>query len=339
MSITTLSTSSGPVTVNKVAHGLMLMTWKAQPNPDEQSFAAIKAGIDSCPPGVKMFLNGGEFYGPNFGTANIEMISRFFEKYPEYADRAFLSVKGGNKANDLTPDGSEENVKRSVNTVLEKLRGKKKLDLFQCARVDPNTSLEISLGVLAQFVKEGKIGSIGMSEVKAETLLRGHKVHPITAVEIEVSPWEYGPQQKAVIKAAQENNIAVIAYSPIGRGFLTGQIKSLDDIPEGDFRRMLPRFQPENMAKNFEIVEKLQAIAKEKGITSAQLSIAWVSSLGPHVLPLPGSSHADRTVENVGGGKVQFTSAELAKVNEVIENAVPSGSRYPGDDKTMHLWS
>ncbi|EIW85020.1 aldo keto reductase [Coniophora puteana RWD-64-598 SS2] len=339
MSTTTLTTPSGPVTVNKVAHGLMLMTWKVQPNPDEQSFAAIKAGIDSCPPGVKMFLNGGEFYGPNFGTANIEMISRFFEKYPEYADRAFLSVKGGNKANDLTPDGSEENVKRSVNAVLEKLRGKKKLDLFQCARVDPNTPLEVSLGVLAEFVKEGKIGSIGMSEVKAETLLRGHKVHPITAVEIEVSPWEYGPQQKAVIKAAQENNIAVIAYSPIGRGFLTGQIKSLDDIPEGDFRRMLPRFQPENMSKNFEIVEKLQAIAKEKGITSAQLSIAWVSSLGPHVLPLPGSSHADRTVENVGGGKVQFTSAELAKVNEVIENAVLSGSRYPGSDETMHLWS
>ncbi|EIW84863.1 aldo keto reductase [Coniophora puteana RWD-64-598 SS2] len=339
MSTTTLHTPSGPVTVNKVAHGLMLMTWKAQPNPDEQSFAAIKAGIDSLPPGVKMFLNGGEFYGPNCSTANIEMIARFFEKYPEYADRAFLSVKGGAKADSLVPDGSEENVKRSVNRVLEKLRGKKTLDLFECARVDPNTPLEVSLGALAQLVKEGKIGSIGMSEVKAETLLRGHKVHPITAVEIEVSPWEYGPQQKAVIKAAQENNIAVIAYSPIGRGFLTGQIKSLDDIPEGDFRRMLPRFQPENMATNFAIVEKLQSIAKEKGITSAQLSIAWVSSLGPHVLPLPGSSHIDRTLENVSASKVQFTTEELTKVTEVIENAVFAGTRYPGDDRAMYLWA
>jgi len=335
-----IQTPSGAVVVNKIGHGLMSMTWQVvAPKSDEECFETIKAGVDSLPNGVKMFLNGGEFYGPeNHMTANLDMLSRFFEKYPDYAEKTFLSVKGGAKANERTLDGSAANTTRSVNAVLERLRGKKKLDLFECARVDPKVPLEETIGVLAEFVKEGKIGSIGMSEVRAETLLHGHKIHPIAAVEIEVSPWEYGPEQQAVIKAAKENNIAVVAYSPIGRGFLSGEIKKFEDIPETDLRRYFPRFHPDNFDKNFDIVNKLSGIAKAKNVTPAQLSIAWVSSLGDHVIPIPGSSRKDRTLENLAGNNVKLTADELKQVNEVIDNATFVGNRYPGDQKAAFLW-
>ncbi|EIW74187.1 aldo keto reductase [Coniophora puteana RWD-64-598 SS2] len=336
---TSLHTPSGTVVINKIGHGLMSMTLTGT-IPDEQCFAAIKGGVDSLPEGVKMFLNGGEFYGPNANTANLEMLSRFFEKYPEYADKTFLSVKGGINLKAFSIDGSEENTKASIENVLDKLRGKKKLDLYQFGRVDKNVPLETTLDVMAQYVKEGKVGSIGMSEVRAETLLRGHKFHPVTAVEIEVSPWEYGSEQKKVIEVAKENNIAVIAYSPIGRGFLSGEFKKFEDLPENDRRRQWPRFQKENFEKNVVIVDQLQAISKPKGITPAQLSIAWVSTLGPHVVPLPGSARTDRTLENLASNNVTFTTEELAKVNEVVENAAITvqGDRYP-EAHMAALWA
>ncbi|EIW74168.1 aldo keto reductase [Coniophora puteana RWD-64-598 SS2] len=327
---TTLYTPDGTVVINKIGHGLTSMTGTGD-HPDERCFEAIKAGIDSLPAGVKMFLNAGI-------TANLEMLSRFFEKYPDYADRTFLSVKGGAKAGTLIIDGSDENTTRSVNTILEKLRGTKKVDLFQCARVDKSVPIEQTLGLLAKFVKEGKIGSIGMSEVRAETLLKGHKVHPITAVEIEVSPWEYDPEAKEVISVAQRNNIAVIAYSPIGRGFLSGEIKSIEDLQDNDRRRIMPRFQNGNLEKNLAVFDKLVAIANEKGIKPAQLAIAWVSSLGPRVVPLPGSARTDRTLENLGSNYVAFTPNELEKVTEVIDNAVVAGGRVP-EAFVKYLWA
>ncbi|EIW74186.1 aldo keto reductase [Coniophora puteana RWD-64-598 SS2] len=329
MSTTTFFTPTGEVVVNKIGHGLMSMTATATITPDKQCFEAIKAGVDSLPPGVKMFLNAGEFYGPNASPVNLEMLSRFFEKYPDYAEKTFLSVKGGMQAGSLVADGSDENLARSVNTIVEKLRGFKKVDLFQCARVDKKVPVEQSIATLARFVKEGKIGSIGMSEVRAETLLRGHKVHPITTVEIEVSPWEYSQEVRDVINAAKENNIVVVAYSPIGHGFLSGEIRKLEDFAADDRRRMHPRFQPGNLEKNLVIVDQLTAIATAKGITPAQLSIAWVSSLGPHVLPLPGSARTARQLENLAANSVTFTPEELDKVNEVVRNAEPAGTRYP----------
>ncbi|KAG1877853.1 Aldo/keto reductase [Suillus subalutaceus] len=303
---TSLGGTASDVTVGKVA-----------PVPDEQCFEAIKAGVDALPPGTKMFLNGGEFYGHNLATTNLEMIARFFEKYPDYVDKTFLSIK-------VRP----ANLRRSVELINEKLRGTKRLDLFECARVDPNVPLEESIRALVELKNEGKLDHIGMSECSADSLRRGNAVHPITAVEIEVSPWEYGEEAKKVIATAEELGIAVIAYSPLGRGFLTGQIKRPEDIPEGDYRRSLPRFQEDNFKLNFAIVDALTAIARSKNVTSAQLSIAWVASLGKHVIPLPGSSHAKRTRENCAGGDIELSTEDIAEINSLISAAEIRGDRW-----------
>lgn len=332
---TTLGGTASSVVVGRVAHGLMLMTWRQDPIPDEQCFEAIKAGIDALPPGAKMFLIGGEFYGHNLATTNLEMIARFFEKYPSYADKTFLSVKGGLVPNSYEPDCSAANLRRSVETINEKLRGTKRLDLFQSARVDPNVPTEESIAALVELKKEGKLDHIGMSECSAASLRRGNAVHPISAVEIEISPWSYEEETKTVIATAKELGVAVAGYAPLGRGFLTGQIKRPEDLPEGDFRRSLPRFQEDAMRHNFAIVDALSEIAKKKNVTAAQLSIAWVSALGQHVIPIPGSSHAKRTLENCAAGDVELTPEELDEINRVIDSADIQGERY----RTAHtLW-
>ena len=195
--------------------------WKPTPVPDEDCFASIKAGIDALPPGAKMFLNSGtlchtfspygyrpsnssshyryagEFYGQGETPANLELVARFFEKYPSYADKAFLSVKGGFKLHSLQPDGSPENLRRSVDYILKKLRGIKSLDLFECARYDSTYPLEDTLKVLQGFIREGKFKYIGLSEVSAATVRRAYNAAPeVAAVEIEVSPWSYTQETK-----------------------------------------------------------------------------------------------------------------------------------------------
>ncbi|KIM80754.1 hypothetical protein PILCRDRAFT_822023 [Piloderma croceum F 1598] len=336
---TNLGGTASNVEVAKIAHGLMMMTFNAARVPDEQSFEAIKASLDSVPKGTKMVLNSGEFYGPNSSAANLELLARFFHKYPEYAEKAFLSVKGGTKLNSLVPDSSPENLRRSVDYINEKLGGTKRIDLYECARIDPKVPVEETIKTLVELIEENKFDHIGLSEVSAETLRRGNAVHPIAMVEIEVSPWSYEEETKKVIATAKELNITVAAYSPLGRGFLTGQIKKSDDLPEGDFRRSLVRFKDENMKHNIMLVDALTAIAKKKGVTPAQLSIAWVSSLGPHVVPLPGSSHSKRTLENLDAGNIDMTPEDISEINDVIENHEVQGDRYFGiGEKAAHLW-
>lgn len=334
------TTKLGDVVVAKIAHGLMMMTWKPTPVPDEQAFAAIKAGIDALPSGVKMILNSGEFYGQGFGTGNLELVARFFEKYPEYADRTFLSVKGGTLPGQLHTDGSKENLRRSVDTILKALRGTKKLDLFEPARRDPKYEIEHYAEVLNELVKEGKFDYIGLSEVGAETIRRAHKVMPIAAVEIEVSLQAYEQRTKDVLATCKELGIAVVAYSPLGRGLLTGQIKSLNDFEEGDFRRRLSRFHDDNIGQNLQLVDGLSAIAKRKGITVAQLCLAWVGALGDCVIPLPGSSNSKRTLENLSAGDVVLSSEDLAEIAQLMEKYPRKGARYVDHltEQQLHLW-
>ncbi|KAI0260074.1 aldo/keto reductase [Gloeopeniophorella convolvens] len=337
-----LGGAASDVVIGKTGHGLMMMTWKPTPVPDEDCFAAIKAGIDALPPGAKILLNSGEFYGQDASPANLELVARFFEKYPTYADKAFLSVKGGAQLHSLVPDGSPENLRRSVDYILEKLRGTKSLDLFEPARYDTAYPLEDTLKVLQGLVKEGKFKYIGLSEVSAATIRNAHKIAPeIAAVEIEVSPWSYLQQTKDVISTCAELGIAVVAYSPLGRGFLTGQIKKPDDFEEGDFRRNMTRFQEENMKHNFAIVDALSAIASRKGISPAQLSIAWVASRGPHVVPLPGSSNSKRTLENIAGGDVELSDDDLAEIDQVLTTHTVKGGRYYDSlpDEKLGLWA
>ncbi|KAJ2975363.1 hypothetical protein NUW54_g11743 [Trametes sanguinea] len=337
-----LGGTASDIVVGKVAHGLMMMTWRdpSVPLPDEEAFEAIKAGVDAMPPGVKMFLNSGEFYGPNASTANLELLARFYEKYPEYAERTFLSVKGGTKENALVPDASPENLRRSVDKINAVLRGTKRVDLFECARVAKNVPIEDAIKTLVQLKNEGKFDHIGMSECSAATLRKANAVHPIAAVEIEVSVWSYEEEAKKVIETAKELGIAVIAYSPLGRGFLTGAIKNPNDLPPGDMRRHFSRFSEENFKHNMAIVEGMKAIAARKNITPAQLCIAWVASRGPHVIPLPGSSSKKRNLENIAGGSIELTQEELAEIDEILAKNPVKGGRYRDDvdPAVLHLW-
>lgn len=318
----------------------MRMTWKPTPIPDEEAFASIKAGIDALPPGVKMFLNSAEFYGPGLSTANLDLLARFFEKYPEYADRTFLSVKGGTLPGQFASDGSKENLRRSVDAILKALRGTKKLDLFVPARRDPNYEIKHYAEALDELTKEGKFDHIGLSEVRAETVRRAHKVAPVAAVEIEVSLEAYEQKTKDVIATCKELGIAVIAYSPLGHGLLSGHIKSRNDLAEDDARRTFSRFHEDNIGHNLELVDHLSAIANRKGITVAQLCLAWVGSLGHHVVPLPGSSNAKRTLENLAAGEVELSTEELAEIAQLLEKYPRKGSRYINDsmDEHLHLW-
>ncbi|KAI5122055.1 hypothetical protein M0805_006039 [Coniferiporia weirii] len=336
---TTLGSGSTKVNIGKVGHGLMMMTWTPSPVSDEQAFESIKASLDSVPAGCKMTINSGEFYGVNPKEANLELVSRFFEKYPDYTDKAFLSVKGGINLQLFKPDGSPEGLKRSVDNILAKLRGKKKLDLFECARVDHEVPLEETIKTLSGFVAEGKFDYIGVSECKAETLRRANAVHPIAAIEIEVSPWSHEEKVKEVIATSKELGVIVYAYSPLGRGFLAGKFKNLSELEEGDMRKRMQRFQEEQLKSNMAIVDGLTAIAEKKGVTAAQLCIAWVCSLGAHVVPIPGSSHKKRTLENVAGGEIVLTHEELAAINKVLEDNPVQGGRYSaGSDEQNHLW-
>ncbi|KAH9964607.1 aldo/keto reductase [Russula dissimulans] len=338
-----LGGAASDVVIAKVAHGLMMMTWKPTPVPDEEAFAAIRAGIDALPPGAKMLLNSSEFYGQGLSTANLELIARFFERYPEYTDRTFLSVKGGLLPGQMIADGSRENLRRSVDNILKALRGTKKLDLFQPARRDRNHDIEHYAEVLNEMVKEGKFEYIGLSEVGAESIRCAHKVRnvaPIAAVEIEVSLQAYEQQTKDVISACKELGIAVIAYSPLGRGLLTGHIKSHQDFEEGDPRRVQSRFQDGNIGQNLKLVDALSTIANREGITVAQLSIAWVGALGDHVIPLPGSSNVKRTLENLRAGEFNPSTKDLVEIGRLLVRYPRKGARYVDGltEQQLCLW-
>jgi len=230
-------------------------------------------------------------------------------------------------------------LRRSVDLINETLRGTKTLDLFECARVDPERSIEETVKELAKLIKEGKFTHLGLSECSAETLKRANAVHPI-AMEIEISPWSYEEEAKKVIATAKELGVTVVGYSPLGRGFLTGQIRSINDLPEGDFRRRLTRFQGDEIIKhNLQLVDLLKSIGEKKNATPGQISIAWVSHLGKNVIPLPGSSKANRTLENLAGGDIDLTEEDLQEINKGIETIDVKGDRYYGlSDKEMHLW-
>ncbi|KAF9004237.1 aldo/keto reductase [Cyathus striatus] len=325
------------VTVAKIGQGLMFMTAVPTPVPDEFCFESLKAGIDATPEGAKMMLNSSEFYGRDPLTANIELLARFFERYPTYADKVFLSVKGAFDFVKYEPNSSPENIRRSVDNINTLLRGTKKLDLFECARVDNNYAIEDTTGVLSQLVKEGKFDYIGMSECKAETIRKANAVHPVAIVEIEVSPWMYEKEGKDVIQTCKELGISVAAYSPLGQGVLTGKITKIDDLEPGDVRCNYTRFQEENLKHNLALVDTIKTIAAKKECTAAQLCIAWVGTRGEHVIPIPGSSRKERTLENLEAGDISLSPEEVKEIDDIIDSFEVRGGRYTGNNDEL-LW-
>lgn len=277
------------------------------------------------------FWNGGDLYGPPTYNS-LHLLNAYFTKYPEDADKVLLSIKGCVNIATMTPDGSEEGVRRSVDNCLKVLGGKKKLDMFECARVDPKTPIETTIKALAEYVKEGKLGGISLSEVKAETIRRAAKVHPICAVEMEVSLWSSDVLTNGVAETCAELGIPIVAYSPLGRGFLTGQIKKYEDIPEGSMLRHLPRLQKDVFPKNLELVTALEKLAGKKGCTPAQLALAWVRQLSdrpgmPLFIPIPGATTEERVNENMKN--IKLTEGDMEEIDKILGQVEIVGGRYP----------
>ncbi|KAK3700465.1 hypothetical protein LTR37_015969 [Vermiconidia calcicola] len=321
--------------VHSTGYGLMGLTWRANPPSQEQSFAAMKAALDA---GAN-FWNGGELYGTPERNS-LHLLNEYFSENPSDANKVVISIKGGLKPGEMAPDGSPENTRRSIEECLRVLDGKKTLDLWEAARVDPNTPIEVTMREAAKFVQSGQLGGISLSECSANTIRRAAKVAKIEAVEVEFSLWSTEILSNGVAEACAELGIPIVAYSPLGRGFLTGQIKKPEDIPEDDLRRGQPRFQPENFDQNFKLVEELEKIANHKGCTPGQVGIAWVKEQGkkdgmPTIIPIPGASSAERVRENMG--EVELSENDMKEIDSLLEEFEVKGDRYGGHGAKL-LW-
>lgn len=202
------------------------------------------------------------------------------------------------------------------------------IDLYYLHRVDPGTPIEETVGAMGKLVDQGKVRGIGLSEVSAATLRKAHAVYPVTAVQSEYSLWTRDPENE-VLETCRELGIAFVAYSPLGRGFLTGQVKQFDDFAQDDFRRLSPRFQGDNFAKNLELVEKISAFAAAKNCTASQLALAWVMAQGENIFPIPGTKRVKYLEENAGAVEVRLEEKELASLNAFFPKDAAAGNRYP----------
>ena len=230
-------------------------------------------------------------------------------------------------------NGTPDYVRSACDASLQRL-GVDHIDLYYQHRVDPQVPIEDTVGAMAGLVKAGKVRFLGLSEAGASTLRRASTVHPISALQSELSLWSRDIEDE-VVPACRELGIGVVAYSPLGRGFLSGAIKSLDDLAEDDWRRNMPRFQGENFAKNLELVERVEQMSAAKGCTPAQLALAWVLAQGPDVVPIPGTRSRSRLEENAGAPMIDLSNHELAEIDELIPRDMAAGTRYPEQAMSM----
>ncbi|SCV72606.1 BQ2448_4143 [Microbotryum intermedium] len=318
------------VLVGPLGYGAMNMTWKpeAQHAPDEQAFETLKTAIDGVPKEAKAFINSGEFYGQPKRELNLELLARFFKKYPEYSNRVFLSVKGG-MTTEMKPDSSLEALRQNCENINKHLNGRK-MDLFEPARVDTTRPIEETMENLKTLRKEGHFEYIGLSETAPATLRRAAAAGPVAAVEVEYSPWSTKDIEGSdgIIATCRELGITMIAYSPLGRGFITATIKSRADIPEGDMRLHLDRFSEENFENNLTLVEKLKTIADGKGCTLTQLALAWNLSQAEFIIPIPGSTRAKGVQEGLGALQVDLSQQDLDAIRQIVDSVTIVGGRY-----------
>ncbi|KAI1871076.1 hypothetical protein JX265_006116 [Neoarthrinium moseri] len=292
---------------------------------DEESLKVLTKAADL---GIT-FWDTSDIYGP---FTNEKLIGKWFKETGR-RNEIFLATKFGNRMVDGTMEvlGSPEYVKQACQESLERLQTDH-IDLYYQHRVDPNTPIEETVGAMAELKKEGKIRYLGLSECSARTLQRAHKVHPIAAAQMEFSPFalEIESDQTNFLKTARELGVKIVAYSPLGRGFLTGSIKSRADLDPTDSRFKHPRFSEEHFGDNLKLVETLADIAQEKSITPGQLAIAWVLAQGEDFIPIPGTKRVKYLEENIAAINVKLSKEEEATIRKAIESAGGSkGARYP----------
>ena len=278
------------------------------------------------------FLDTAEVYGP---YTNEELVGRAIAGRRDEFEVAtkFGFVINPDQPADRRTDGSPANVRRVCEASLKRL-GVDYIDLYYQHRVDPGVPIEETVGAMAELVEEGKVRYLGLSEASAETIRRAHATHPITAVQSEYSLWTRDVEDE-VLATLRELGIGLVAYSPLGRGFLTGQIRSLSDLPEDDWRRTNPRFQEETLQDNLKLADRVSELAEQRGVAPAQLAIAWVMAKGEDVVPIPGTKSPRRLEENAAAADIELSAREIAQLDDAVSREAVRGNRYP--DEMMAL--
>jgi aryl-alcohol dehydrogenase-like predicted oxidoreductase len=278
-------------------------------------------------------LDTAEVYGP---YTNERLVGRAIARrrdQVEIATKFGFSFDPDNPYGPRGVDGSPENVRRACEGSLERL-GTDYIDLYYQHRVDPTVPIEETVGAMAELVKAGKVRFIGLSEASPDVIRRAHATHPLTAVQSEYSLWTRDPEAE-VLASLRELGIGLVAYSPLGRGFLTGQIRSIDDLPEEDWRRNNPRFQEEALRQNVALADRVRELAVQRRVTPAQLALAWVHAKGDDIVPIPGTKRPERLEENIAALDVQLSDEDVATLDEAIPAGVAVGTRYREADMAL----
>ncbi len=307
--------------VSAIGLGCMGMAaFYGQASSEEQAAEVIHRALDL---GVTLF-DTAEMYGPHTNEVQVG------KALAGRRDQAFIATKFGIGYNAdrtaLKVDGSPANVRRAIEGSLQRLNVDH-VDLYFLHRVDPDTPIEETVGAMAELVTEGKVRFLGLSEAAPETIRKAHATHPITAVQTEYSLWSREPEDE-ILATCDELGIGFVPYSPLGRGFLSGEITSLDDLAADDYRRQNPRFQGENFQKNIDLVTAVTEVAKAKGVTAAQLALAWVLAQGEHLVPIPGTRRLRTLEENVAAADLVLTADDLAAIEAVFPKDAATGHRY-----------
>jgi len=290
---------------------------------DDESLRTLDRALEL---GVTL-LDTADMYGP---YTNEELVGRALRgrRRDSFVLATKFGIVRGPRPQDRGLDGSPAYVKQSIDGSLRRL-GVDYVDLYQYHRVDPKTPIQDTVGALADLVKAGKVRYIGLSEVNVSTLRKAHDVSPISSVQSEYSLWTREPEVDGVLETCRELGIGFLAYCPLGRGFLTGQIKRFEDFEEDDYRRFSPRFQGDNFQKNLDLVAGITDLARARGVTAAQLALAWVMAESPQVVPIPGTKRRTHLEENLGALELQLSKAEITSLEAAFPIGAASGPRYP----------
>jgi aryl-alcohol dehydrogenase-like predicted oxidoreductase len=302
--------------------GCMGMTWAYGGGDEQSGLDTIHRALDL---GVTL-LDTAEVYGP---YTNERLVGRAIagrRDQVEIATKFGFSFDPDNPYGPRGLDGSADNVKRVCDASLERL-GTDYIDLYYQHRVDPAVPIEETVGAMAELVAAGKVRYIGLSEASPDVIRRAHATHPLTAVQSEYSLWTRDPEAE-VLATLRELGIGLVAYSPLGRGFLTGQIRSLDDLPEDDWRRSNPRFQEEALSQNVELADRVRGLAEQRGVTPAQLALAWVHAKGNDIVPIPGTKRPQRLEENAAASEIELSDADVAALDQAVPVDAVVGGRY-----------